>query len=308
MTKKTITIGIPAYNEQENITRLINSILSQYIPSSISLKEIIVFSDGSTDSTIERIKSIKDKKVKLIISNARQGIAYSQNELVNRSNTDILVIINGDVLPQNKLFLSNLIMPLLKDKIAALVSADVISLPPKFFFERIISDSHGIKHSMYKRIKNEDSVFLCHGRARAFSKTFYKIIRWPKDCPEDAYSYLFCKQMGLKFVFANNAKILFRSPANFIDHKMQSDRFTLGMKVLEKDFSLSMVKEEFNIPKSLILKGFFEFIIKKPISAIGYILISAIVRFSNKKDINLSKWKVSSSSKYLLDESLNLTL
>lgn len=48
MKKLSVSVGIPAYNEEQNIASLIFGILKQKV-NNITLKEIIVISDGSTD-------------------------------------------------------------------------------------------------------------------------------------------------------------------------------------------------------------------------------------------------------------------
>src|SRR5690349_19774683 len=104
MKKLTLTIGIPAYNEEKNIAALLRNILDQEIPNNIIAKNIIVISDGSTDNTIINAKQVKNKIVKIIDVNKRQGIAESQNKLIKMCNTDILVILNADIMPEGKEF------------------------------------------------------------------------------------------------------------------------------------------------------------------------------------------------------------
>lgn len=59
MKKLTVTIGIPAYNEEQNIGHLLVNIFNQSTSIAI-LDEIIIVSDGSTDNTIKAIKKITD--------------------------------------------------------------------------------------------------------------------------------------------------------------------------------------------------------------------------------------------------------
>jgi len=202
MKKPTISIGIPAYNEEANIKNLLLNLLDQKANNFV-LKEIIVNSDGSTDDTVKIGKSVKDKRIKIISHSRRYGVNKAQNEITRHATGDILVMINADVLPKDFHFLSNLIKPLLKDKNVGIVGANTISLPSRNLLERILANSHEMKQFLYSRISNADNVFLCHGRARALSKELYKQLVWPSDCPEDGYSYFFCKQKGFKFLCLN---------------------------------------------------------------------------------------------------------
>ena len=68
----SLSIGIPAYNEEGNITFLVNSILKQKL-SGFILKEIIIVCDGCSDKTVSLVKSLKNNKIKLIVNSQRQG-------------------------------------------------------------------------------------------------------------------------------------------------------------------------------------------------------------------------------------------
>ena len=61
MKNVDISVIIPMYNRAETIERCIHSILNQtYCP-----KEIIVVDDGSTDNSVEIVKGMECKEVKL---------------------------------------------------------------------------------------------------------------------------------------------------------------------------------------------------------------------------------------------------
>ena len=57
----TVTVAICACNEEANIGRLIKSILEQK-ESSFRFEKLFVVSDGSTDKTVEIIKSFNSPK------------------------------------------------------------------------------------------------------------------------------------------------------------------------------------------------------------------------------------------------------
>ncbi|NTU73535.1 glycosyltransferase, partial [Candidatus Roizmanbacteria bacterium] len=56
----TLTIGISALNEEQNIICLLNALLSQKNGHYL-LSELVVISDGSTDQTVPLVKSIQNK-------------------------------------------------------------------------------------------------------------------------------------------------------------------------------------------------------------------------------------------------------
>jgi len=91
-TKSTLTIGIPAYNEEANIGLLLNDITLQKNRNYI-LKEIIVVSDGSTDSTVKKVEQASIQSIKLIINKKRTGLANVQNPLQKLSHRAMCTII-----------------------------------------------------------------------------------------------------------------------------------------------------------------------------------------------------------------------
>jgi glycosyltransferase involved in cell wall biosynthesis len=171
--KKQITIGIPAFNEEKNIKFLIESLLKQKLRNAI-LEQIIIVSDGSTDSTDKKVQSIKNNLVTLITNKKRVGLNRALNKIVQFASSDILVILNADILPANEYFIQNLIKPFFKNKNIGIVGANTISQPSRNLLERILVNSHELKQFMYARISNGNNVYMCHGRARAFSKNYIK--------------------------------------------------------------------------------------------------------------------------------------
>lgn len=297
MKKLTVTIGIPAYNEKLNIKSLLTSLLKQKTDN-ILLTEIIVVSDASNDGTNSEVLAFKDRRIKLLINPERQGVNFSQNKIIKTATGDILVLLNADVLPFNTRFLQEIIKPLVKDKNVGLVGAETLPTKPGGTIDCIISDSHKFKNYIYRQINNGQNIYLCHGRTRAFSRSFYTKIRWPKDCPEDSYSYLFCIKNGFKFAYTPSAKVLFRSPATLADHVKQSQRFVKGKEALGRYFSADILKREYRISTFLLFKSLVEFFVKSPLSVMGYLIISIYTRLlALNKNIDHSKWEISLSTK-----------
>jgi len=82
--KLTVTIGIPAFNEEANIGFLLKDVLMQKT-NSFKLTNILVSSDGSTDKTKFIVEAFKDKRIKLLANIERKGQSYRQNQIMNIS-------------------------------------------------------------------------------------------------------------------------------------------------------------------------------------------------------------------------------
>lgn len=108
--KMSVSIGIPAYNEESNIKYLLESILKQK-PLSYYLKEIIVLSDGSTDKTEYIVKKMIHQYpvIKLINDGKRLGHTGRLNQLYKLNTSDILIQVDADVQLAHYLSIENMI-------------------------------------------------------------------------------------------------------------------------------------------------------------------------------------------------------
>src|SRR3989338_8658318 len=91
----SVTVGIPAYNEEKNIGSLLRAVLVQK-QDGFSLEKIIVVSEGSTDNTNKIIKEFNDQRITLIAGNWRCGQTDAQNIIFDRATTDAVIILEAD--------------------------------------------------------------------------------------------------------------------------------------------------------------------------------------------------------------------
>ncbi len=301
-TVLSVSVGIPAYNEEKNIKKLMDSILSQTIDNYV-LKEIIIVSDRSTDNTVKLIKKVKNKKIKLIINDHRLGLAMSQNKLIENFSGDILILFNADVLPTNKNFIANVVKPFYKDSNLGIIAPKLVPLKAEGFIEKIINYSVSFKKNAYEKWNNGNNLLLCCGGCRVFSKKFLSNFKFPKLVAEDAYSYLACKKRQLNFLYFPHAAVHYRSPDNFYDHQLQSARFLESPQELTKYFPDQLVIKNYALPKSILIKTAIQYLIKNPFLFISYLMIFVLIVLNpNKRYFLNRKWHPAISTKYLLDE------
>ena len=297
--KFTVTIGIPAFNEEANIHRLLTSILLQRRDNFI-LERIIVMSDGSTDLTVSEAKKTKNNLITVIDKKQRQGLNESQNQIIKLASSDVLIIFNSDILIKNHNAIENMVSHFYKFKNLGIVGARTDIIWPKSFIGRILANSHFIKQTIFQKYKKGDNVYLCHGSARAFAKAFYKKLTWPYNCPEDAYSYFACKKNNYKFIYEKNSIIHFSPSSNFSDHYKQSTRFFNGKKIIEKYFNKNDIRSEYKLPLFLTLSCLLAFIFKKPHLTIPFIFLLPIMAIlSQVRKVDHSKYEISASTKNL---------
>lgn len=134
MIKKIpISIGIAAYNEAQNIKRLLLSLLNQHFKSA-SLSEIIVVSSGSTDFTNRVVKNLTREYpiIKLLRQKKRMGKASAVNLILKRAKEDIIVLCSADILIP-KTTLDQLIKPF-RQKSVGIVGSHPVPLNNKNTF------------------------------------------------------------------------------------------------------------------------------------------------------------------------------
>jgi len=93
-TFPSVSIVIPAHNEESVIEAKIENLLSLDYPS--DKLEILVGSDGSTDRTEELVRRFQTNRVRLVASSVQCGKSSIQNQLVAHSSGEIIVFTDAD--------------------------------------------------------------------------------------------------------------------------------------------------------------------------------------------------------------------
>ena len=293
--KPTLTIGIAAYNEDQNIRALISAFLAQKI-SSMRLLEIIVVSDASTDKTDEIVRSFSDKRVRLIRFEKRSGLSTVQNKIMEQAQGDILVVSDADILPADPYHLENLTAPILADSTIGITSAVLVPAAPKTFVEKVLFRNHMLKTNLFNSIGNGDNIYNCAGPSRAFSRALYKKMRYPDNIPNDAYSFLFCKEQGLAFRYIQQARAIFRRPSTLADHVKQGVRFIAGKSAILNKFG-DDARKAYALPRTRILFLLSSELFLHPILLISYLGMLIFVRYNAINKRFNARWDVAITSK-----------
>ncbi len=95
--KMSLSVIMPALNEEENILAAIDSTLNSFEVFSIN-GEIVIVNDGSIDQTRELVNGAmkKNKRIRLIEHKTSQGIGASFWDGVDNAHGDIVVLLPGD--------------------------------------------------------------------------------------------------------------------------------------------------------------------------------------------------------------------
>lgn len=93
-----VSVIIPAYNEAILIKQKINSICQGKYP--LSKIEIIVYSDGSNDETVDLVKNLASNYpfIQLIESTERNGKSFAINQLISQAKFDIILLTDANII------------------------------------------------------------------------------------------------------------------------------------------------------------------------------------------------------------------
>jgi glycosyltransferase involved in cell wall biosynthesis len=94
MLNTNLTVIMPNYNDAEYIVTAVEGVLNQRYPA----QEIIIIDDGSTDNSVEIIRSlaIKFPQIKLLINEKNHGVCYSFNKALTHTTTDFVCFVSMD--------------------------------------------------------------------------------------------------------------------------------------------------------------------------------------------------------------------
>ena len=290
--KPTVTIGIPAYNEEANIGYLLADLLKQK-QTGFKLDKILVYSDGSTDNTVSIIQSFRNPLIEVIDNPERLGVAAGLNAICKAVRSDVLVILGADMGVDDNELICKLILPIIRGK-ADLTSGWLQAIPPKTWFEKIIFHGRIYQNQVFYEYQKGNNLHTCFGAVRALSGRLYQHLRFPTSVGEDMYSYLFCIRNGYNYQSVKSAVVSYKLPDNFADHKQQSVRYFRSKDRMAKEFGESFVNQEMKIPFFAYLTGGFWAVTHFPIYAVAYVAITLTTKIMALFDLQAAtndKWE-----------------
>ncbi|MEK7555767.1 MAG: glycosyltransferase [Patescibacteria group bacterium] len=296
--KLKVSIGIPAYNEAGNIAVLLASILKQDSPN-FTLQEIIIVSDGSTDETVAKVRTVNDPRIKIWEYKERIGKSQHLNTIFRKAKGDIIVLFDADVVLTHKNVIAKLITPLLNNTKVGLVGGNPQPTTAKTFIEKGVNATFRAYSPLRTILKNGNNAFGCDGRILALSKVFADAVTVPGDMiANDAFLYFSCITKGFLFRHVSGAQVWFTSPKNIKDQVKQNKRFIASHYRLERIFG-PVVPAEYHVPTFLAYKLQLREFVRAPFSSLAVFLINLYCKARAKRDEKKmnAKWLMAHSTK-----------
>ena len=301
--KKTIsvTIAIPAFNEQENITHILSCILESKLSKNIH-SNIIVISDGSTDDTTKLVSNIAliHKNVQLISHKKRLGKVNRLNEIYVQNSSDYLIVLDADILPVGNHFIMDLINEMESNPSLTMCAAHQIPTKTKGLNAESIYAAYKVWDDARLAVPDQNHIQNFYGAATIYRKKFVSHLHIPKMITDErGYIYLMAIREG-RFKYSQSAVVLYNPVKTLHDLWKLGDRsFGKNQEILSNIFG-SEVYDAYRISIKYKLKSIFSNLVNNPIyTSIGLILNVLIRTFPVHDNLyNSGTWEPARSTKH----------
>ena len=286
-----VTIGIPAYNEEQDILNLLQSLEDQNTHN-FAISEVIV-SDDSTDSTpdiISKFAARSPLKVTMHHHDTRRGTAAAWNEIFKQASGDIIVLYDADTIPH----------PLCTEQLASRLG------------ERVALCASNSQPVQSSGIAGRASTFISNwlrsirlaglsqytvmGRGLAIDSRVAKNIQIPMDIIAIDL-YLQCKilETGMNIKYNDDAVVYFKPTSSMQDLASQVVRATNGHSQIKHYVS----KFKIGLPIQVAIVEVVKNTVRDPLGALSVAIgFSAIPYYRSRlTGTGSAKWPIAKSSK-----------
>jgi len=289
---RSVTIGIPAYNEEKNIANLLRALEDQY--SREMIQEVII-SDDSSDRTPELVKRFamhSSLPVTLLHHSRRRGAAAAWNEIFHRASSDTVILYDADVIPHPSCTLqlaSQIEGPV---ALCASNSRPVEATGMAGRASRFVSDWLGsVRLAKMSR-------YTVMGRALSIDSAAAKRIVIPTDTIAiDLYLQCRVLEMGLEVVYDGGAIVYFRPATSMPDFASQIVRAVNGHGQLRDYASRFRIDLPVRTAAANVIKNAAKDPVGAASAAIGFVMMPYYRSKLTEAGVNSAKWQTAQTSK-----------
>ncbi len=300
----TVTIGIPAHNEEANIAYLLESILRQKGDNFV-IEKIYVLCDGCTDATAKRARKFSKKHpiITVLDDGKRKGKIGRLNQLYRMNKSKFVFSFDGDVVLKGHKVIERMISAF-KAKRVVLVSGNNQPVKAETLIERIYNAGFRMWYEIRKDYKGGNNIANIHGCAVALECSFAKSFKFPKkaDITDPGFLFLMAKERKGGFRYVKDAVVHFRSVNNLGDFFLQGTR-NLKAKHATAEYFGDWVYEEYYIPKKYKVKGIIKMLFTDPVFTALSLILGLWLRVFPPGQLELETnaiWEVTKSTKRVI--------
>jgi len=269
-----VSILVPVFNQETYIKEALKSILNQSFKSF----EIIIINDGSTDKTLEIIKSFKDKRIK-IFSTKNKGIISALNYGIEKCTSNIIARFDGDdimlserlkiqydtfikkkpillgsnayIIDSNSILIGKSNLPIKKNNIRS----NLLKLAPSFFHSSVMFNKERIKrlggYNLNAQYVEDYDLWLSLYKEGVVLNIYKPLIKYrvhnESISKKNKYEAKLNSLISLKNHILNNCRL---SDINYLKFKNEIQKNGFFLFVFKIDFILWKIKskkEYFNL-------------------------------------------------------------
>lgn len=219
--KRKLSIGVFAFNEEEDIVKVISRVTAEKGNNFVT-DEIIIIADGCIDNTIPIVKRIQKlhKNIKLLSKKNRSGKPKAINRFFKKSRNKLNLIVNADNLPAKNSF-TKMVKAISEKENVVLVGARSVCVNKGTkildYCNRFV---WGLHHEM-ARIKPKIS-----GLVLVDKDVIDKI---PIECAvDDAAMEAICQDKNKAMRYLPSARVYIRGPVTIKEYFLQRKRNHVG--------------------------------------------------------------------------------
>ena len=214
------SIGIMAYNEEGNISRLLAALVSQRT-TKVTLGEILVVASGCTDGTESIVHEWegRDPRIRLLVQTSREGKAAAVNEFLRQAREKVMVLCSGDLLPEPDA-IEQVLAPFADPEVGMTTARPLPVNDPETFTGFAAHMLWGLHHQL-----NQTGQFKA-GELIAFRKIFERIPY--RTAVDEASIEPVIRGQGYRAVYVPTAVVHNKGPETLDDFLRQRRRIYAG--------------------------------------------------------------------------------
>lgn len=278
----TITIGIPAHNEERNLPYMLRSIARQR-QERFRIEKIYVMCDGCTDRTAEVARGFTSDlpQLEVIDDGRRLGKVGRTNEAFSMCRSDYYFSIDADLVLTTEDALENMVAEFARDERVELVAGHLEPTKPSNWVEWVNIASHRLWDETRLPLNGGNHPHNLMGGFYAVNRRFYEHFRFPAGLSSDAgYLYFSATKDGLNgFRLCKDARVYFHYPDNLFECRLLATRAIYTKRwALYEYFGEEFVEHAYRIPMSHKIRVIFKMILRHPFGTLASILMNLYIR------------------------------
>lgn len=307
--KYTVTIGIPAFNEELNILHVLRSCLRQ-TGEGFSVERILVISDGSEDRTETIVGEFSEAHpiVTLVADRERKGKIYRLNQLCRMNESNFLIFLDADTVFESEHAIEEAIRVFGDDDGVNVVAMHEIPVKAETFVERINNAGCYLWDETRLFVNHGNHIHNLRGSGSVVRKKLADALEFPVTLTTDP-AFLYLKAIEKNpdgFRYAYKAHILYHSPDSIDECRIQGSRAIFDQKGHVSKYFGDWVFDKYRIPTRYKIRAVLRRMVRDPIFTTLAVLLGLYVRLFPLQDEMMKKhtWKIVRSTKRSLENTV----